>query len=118
MIRILQASVPDANGSRKDLLASPNHGHRSRETAAHVERKEFFHVLDLARTGLLFELLICFKHLPNAGRSYRMAVADQATACVHRNFERRPGFFRPHLRQRVAPLFTSSAPLPGSASPR
>jgi len=32
--------------------AAPNHGHRSRQAAAHVEREKSFHVLNLATAGL------------------------------------------------------------------
>ena len=101
------------------LLASPNHGNRSRETAAHVERDEFFRVLDLPRTGLVRELLICLKNLPNPGRPDRMTVGDQTAARVHRNFEKALSNFSVRTcGNAVAPLFTSSTPLPDSASPR
>src|SRR5947209_3027164 len=83
-----------------ESAATPNHGHRSRQAAAHVEREEFFHVLDLASAGLLAELLIGFEDLANAGRAHGMTVANQTAASVHRNLEWRLRFFRAHLWQR------------------
>src|SRR6266542_6479007 len=56
---------------------TPNHGHRSRQAAAHVEGEEFFRVLDLTRARLFRELLICFENLANTSRAHRMAVANQ-----------------------------------------
>ena len=58
------------------LLASPDHGDGSRETATHVECEEFFRVLDLPRAGLLCELLIRFKNLANTSRPNGVTVGD------------------------------------------
>jgi hypothetical protein len=58
------------------LLASPNHGDGRREAAAHVEREEFFCVLDLVSTGLFRELLIRFENLANTCRPDRVTVSD------------------------------------------
>ena len=58
------------------LIAAPNHGHRSRQAAAHIECEELFHVLDLSRVCLPRELLIRFENLTNTSRAYRMAVAN------------------------------------------
>src|ERR1700757_3883783 len=82
------------------LTATPNHGDRSRQAAAHVESEKSFHVLDLTSAGLPAELLIRFEHLANTGRAYRVTVADQAAPGIDRNFESRFGFFRAHLWQR------------------
>src|ERR1700756_3192734 len=73
-------------------VAAPHHGHRSRKTAAHVEREESSHILNLARAGLSGKLLIGFVNLANPCRAYRVTVADQAATRVHRNFEWRFGF--------------------------
>src|SRR5438552_2561808 len=85
--------------------AAPNHGHRSRQAAAHVEREESFHVFDLSRAGLFCELLIRFENLANTSRTYRMAVPNQAATCVHWNLEWRYGFFGTHQRQRCRAAF-------------
>src|SRR5262249_6798264 len=42
------------------LIAAPNHGHRSRQAAAHIECEELFHFLDLSRVCLPRELLVRF----------------------------------------------------------
>src|SRR5882724_7834043 len=81
------------------LIPAPNHGHRSRKAAAHVEREEFSHVLNLACAGLSGELLICFVNLANPSRAYRVTVANESAPRVHRNFEWRPGFLGTYLRQ-------------------
>src|SRR5207248_10785863 len=80
------------------LVAPPNHGHGSRKTAAHIEREEFSHVLDLARAGLFRELLISFEHLANTSRAHRVSVTDQSAAGIHGDVEWRAGFFTAHLR--------------------
>ena len=81
------------------LIASPNHGHGSREAAAHVECEESFRILDLPRAGLFRELLVCLENLANTSRTHRVTVGDQAAPRVHRNLERPFEFFRAHLRQ-------------------
>ena len=103
---------------RTRSVPSPNHGDRSREAAAHVECEEFFRVLDLPRAGLVRELLIRLENLPNAGRPHGVTVGDQAAARVYRDLERPFEFFRRTCGKVVAPLFTSSTPLPDSARPR
>ena len=80
-----------------ESIAAPNHGYGSRKAATHIKREEFSRVFDLTRAALLCELLIRFENLTNAGRAYRVTVADQAAARVHRNLERRFGFFRSYL---------------------
>src|SRR5215475_274519 len=80
-------------------IASPDHRHGSRETAAHIEREKSFRALDLLRASLFRELLICFKNLANAGRSDRVTIGNQAPARVHWNLKRRFEFFRAHVRQ-------------------
>jgi hypothetical protein len=62
--------------SSAGLIASPNHGDRSREAAAHVEREEPLRILDLASAGLFCELLIRFKNLANACRPHRVTIGD------------------------------------------
>src|SRR5436190_966220 len=85
--------------------AAPDHGDRSRQAAAHVEREKSLCFLDLTRASLFGQLLIGFKHLTNSGRPDRMTVADQAAACVHRNLDWRFGFLRTHLRKRGRAAF-------------
>src|SRR4051812_40576758 len=69
------------------LIPAPDHGDAGRQAAAHVEGQIFFRALDLARPGLLGELLVSFHDLTNPCRTNRVTIADQATTRVHGNFE-------------------------------
>ena len=69
------------------LVPAPDHGDAGRQAAAHVEGQVFLRALDLARSGLLGELLVRFHDLTNTSRTNRVTVADQAAAGVHWDFE-------------------------------
>src|SRR5690242_10837590 len=47
-------------------VGPPDHRDRSCQTAAHVEGQKFFRAFDLARAGLVREVLICFVNLAHA----------------------------------------------------
>src|SRR5436190_16385936 len=92
---------------RKGLLASPNHGDRSSQTSAHVKREKTFYPFNLARAGLVAQLLVGIKNLAHTRRTHRMAVANQTAAGINRDFPCDFAFnvFAPDLRKRSCPAF-------------
>ena len=59
-----------------ELIATPQHGDRSRKTAAHVESEITFRVRNLPRAGLLGQMLISFEDLSNTRRANRVTIAN------------------------------------------
>src|SRR5436190_19140248 len=84
------------------LIPSPNHGDGSSEASAHVKGKETLYPFNLPRFRLFSQLLVSIKYLTHAGRSNRMAVANQAATGVDRNLpaDFAADMFAPDLRKR------------------
>src|ERR1700732_3462148 len=86
---------------RENSISSPDHRDGRGQTTAHVEGEESLGAFDLTRARLSGELLISIKHLPHAGRTDWMTIADQTTSRVHRNLERKfAALLISHLRKR------------------